>query len=253
MLNLAVNARDAMPAGGSLILQTRNGWLDASPDRPAGEFIRLTVSDTGEGMKAEVLARVFEPFFTTKEQGKGTGLGLAQVHGFVKQSGGDITVESRPGTGTTITLYLPRAAGDLVASNEVSVSSTPALSGEAAGGRVLVVEDNPDVAAFACTLLGEIGFWTMRTATAHEALSVLEQGSRIDVIFSDVLMPGTMSGVDLAHVVRRLYPHIALVLTTGYSPAMVKGLDLPGVDVLMKPYKADDLARALRRALDLKR
>jgi len=179
LVNLAVNARDAMPpeGGGTLVLRTRNLRLGNSPERPAGEYVCLAVKDTGRGMPPAVLARVFEPFFTTKVQGKGTGLGLAQVHGFAKQSGGDVTVESAPGEGTSVVLHLPRAAAaEVEAKAKAKAAGHPAEVGQlmerAAGRAVLVVEDNADVADFACTMLEGLGYATRRAGSAREALEL---------------------------------------------------------------------------------
>ena len=256
LVNLAVNARDAMPpeGGGTLVLRTRNLRLGNSPERPAGEYVCLAVKDTGRGMPPAVLARVFEPFFTTKVQGKGTGLGLAQVHGFAKQSGGDVTVESAPGEGTSVVLHLPRAAAaEVEAKAKAKAAGQPAEVGQlmerAAGRAVLVVEDNADVADFACTMLEGLGYATRRAGSAREALELLDAGETVDAVFSDVVMPGGMSGLDLAVALQRRLPRLAVVLATGYSDALAGWRGPMPAEVLSKPYRLEEVAAALERAL----
>ena len=223
ILNLSINARDAMQEkGGTLSFQTRNATLAATSERAAGDYVRLAVADSGVGMSPAVLARVFEPFFTTKELGKGTGLGLAQVHGFSKQSGGDIDVESAAGEGTTIIIHLPRAARAAIAAMAPSHTKDPAPAHpkqEAAGRTVLVVEDNPDVATFAGGMLKELGYTTRCAANADQALALLDAGEQVNAVFTDVVMPGEMNGLQLANIVRVRYPDIAIVLASGYSEA----------------------------------
>jgi PAS domain S-box-containing protein len=253
VLNLAANARDAMPPeGGVLTLTTRNATLKATPERAAGEYVCLAVKDTGKGMSSAVLARAFEPFFTTKGPDLGTGLGLAQVHGFAKQSGGDIAVESTPGQGTIIFFHLPRAT-----TAEVERQGTMARAAEPAGTAwehresktVLVVDDNPDVASFAATMLEGLGYTTRRAANAGEALSVLETDKTVDAVFSDVVMPGDMDGVQLASTLRLHHPHLAVVLATGYSETLAEWQGEVVAEVLSKPYRLDDVVAALERAL----
>ena len=255
VLNLAVNARDAMPEGGTLTLTTGHAILDATAERAAGEYVCLTVRDTGTGMPQAVLKRVFEPFFTTKPPGVGTGLGLPQVHGFVKQSGGDIAIESAPGQGTAVTLLLPRAPATpnlapaaATAPPQMEAPAGVAVS-RAAGRTVLVVEDNAEVAHFATTLLEGMGYAARIAASAAEALALLEAGEPVDVVFSDVVMPGGMDGVELATVLRRRWPKLGIVLATGYSETLLARPAEAPVEVLSKPYRLDDLAAALERAL----
>jgi len=247
VLNLAVNARDAMPNGGTLEIGVRPVTLRGEPayDRLKGEFVALSVADTGAGIAPDVVARIFEPFFTTKEVGKGTGLGLSQVYGFAKQSGGTVTVWSRLGVGTTFTLYLPR-------SREVPQRSEPVRLGDAVteqAGSVLVVEDNSEVADIATALLNELGYRVTRVGGVQPALDLLRAGERFDLVFSDVVMPGGMSGVDLAHVIRRDYPDLPVVLTTGYFNAADKPLPR-GLPVLRKPYDMEELKRTLHSAMN---
>ncbi|GAA0591708.1 hypothetical protein GCM10009416_32640 [Craurococcus roseus] len=257
VLNLAVNARDAMPGGGTLTVQARNVALSASAERAAGEYVCIAAKDTGEGVPPHLLARIFEPFFTTKGAGKGTGLGLSQVHGFVTQSGGDIHVESEPGRGTAVFFHLPRAgtadAAGPPAARPVEAGGAPEAEGlsvlQGVGRTVLVVEDNPDVAAFACSLLEDLGYATERAGSAAEALAVLAGGARVDAVFSDVLMPGGISGVELAAALRLSHPRVAVVLATGYSEPLAQGSAPAGVQTLRKPYRLDELAVALGRAI----
>jgi CheY-like chemotaxis protein len=236
LINLAANARDAMPHGGTLSVRSRNV--------PATEEVCLAVRDTGVGMDPEVAARVFEPFFTTKERGKGTGLGLAQVYGFVHQSGGRLALDSTPGDGTTVSLFFPRsnvppeAAGpkDLVPSR-----IRPGL-------RVLVVDDNHDIAVLATTALEEQGCTTRRAHTAAEALDVLREAS-FDVLLTDIVMPGEWDGLTLARLARAMAPAMALVVMTGYSERLESGETIEA-ELLLKPFSPKDLMAALQRALD---
>lgn len=250
LLNLALNARDAMPQGGTLTLQTRNVVLEASGEQQAGDYVCLTVRDTGEGMPPAVLARVFEPYFTTKGPGRGTGLGLAQVHGFAKQSGGNVAIESTPGQGTTITLHLPRAVQG--AQRDAPPSRAKDGAGvamqQAAGKTVLVVEDNANVAQFACSMLEGLGYSTRQAGSAADALRLLEAGEPVDAVFSDVVMPGDMSGAQLARLLRQQRPRLAVVLATGYSQALTEWNGQSVAEVLYKPYTLDNLAAALERA-----
>jgi two-component system NtrC family sensor kinase len=246
VLNLAVNARDAMPNGGVIEIAVRPVRLHGDPahDRLTGDFVALSVSDTGCGIARETIGRIFEPFFTTKDVGKGTGLGLSQVYGFAKQSGGTVTVASQVGQGTTFTLYLPR-------SQEQPQRSPPVQIGEAApaaAGSVLVVEDNTEVADIATALLNELGYQVTRVASAQTALDVLRSGEQFDLVFSDVVMPGGMNGVELAQEIARDYPALPVVLTTGYYNAVDKPLPR-GLPVLRKPYDIGELKRVLRAAI----
>ncbi|MCL4767295.1 MAG: PAS domain S-box protein [Hyphomicrobiaceae bacterium] len=255
VLNLAINARDAMPGGGRLVIETRNTPLDAEdvahvPGLAAGDFVVLSVADTGEGMAPEVKERAFEPFFTTKGPSKGSGLGLSTIYGFARQSGGNITIYSEPGHGTTVNLYLPRARapGAGSESSAAAASTADASQGEA----VLVVEDDDRVRRLTATRLKQLGYRVHEAANGQEALAVLAEAPGIDLVFSDLVMPGGMSGLDLARRVRDEYPGTRLVLTSGYSAELIgrEKVDGLGLKVLRKPYRQAQLARVLREALE---
>ena len=243
LLNLAVNARDAMPGGGSLTIVARNVQLrrgEIDPDRE-GEFVAVTVRDTGVGIPPDILARVFEPFFTTKEVDRGTGLGLSQVYGFVEQSGGRLTVTSELGAGTNFTMYLPRTGKAVQAQAEPLEADAPR------GARVLVVEDNPDVAEVAAGLLEQLGSQARVVSSAEAALRALRGGERPDVLFSDIVMAGEMDGLALARCVRAEWPDLPILLTTGYSQKAEKVAR--EFTILPKPYELPDLNRALGSVL----
>jgi CheY-like chemotaxis protein len=237
LLNLAFNARDAMPDGGSLKISAANEFLKGKPEGLRGEFVALRVSDTGEGMTRDTMDRVFEPFFTTKSFGEGTGLGLSQVFGFAKQVNGAVTVESEPGSGSTFTLYLPasRGPGDKIRSSDAQRR-----------GRVLIVEDDSFVAELAGGMLGELGFDTIVTHSAKEALERLSGDQRPNVIFSDIVMPGGMSGIEFAQRVRGRFPEMPILLTSGYSEHIGEDVGYP---ILQKPYDMSSLAAALGKLL----
>lgn len=247
LVNMAVNARDAMDEVGelriSLQLASRIPRIRGHGEA-TGDFVAVRVSDTGIGIDPDKLGQIFEPFFTTKEVGKGTGLGLSQVYGFAKQSGGEVNVESRLGSGTTFTLYLPRTTER--AESEVERDS----DGEQLQGRghILVVEDNEQVGAFSTQLLSELGFETTWAPSADAALDILakEQG-RFAAVFSDVVMPG-MNGVELGHEIRRRYKDLPVILASGYSHVLAKE-SRHGFELLNKPYSIEDLTRVLRRAI----
>lgn len=246
LVNMAVNARDAMGGEGKLTITV--GGAARVPARRAhaalaGDFVTLSMRDTGVGIAREDFDRIFEPFFTTKEVGQGTGLGLSQVFGFVKQSGGEVGVESRPGQGTVFTLYLPRApAGSLV---RAQASEQTAVAGD--GICVLVVEDNPDVGAFARQTLEELGYGSAVAPNGAAALALLAaDAQRFDVVLSDVIMPG-MSGVELAQEVGRRHAGLPVVLTSGYSQVLAR-TGTAGFTLLQKPYSIEQLSRVLMRA-----
>ena len=246
LVNLAVNARDAMDGEGRLTLRT---WLatEVPPSRShagtRGEFVAVSVSDTGTGIQPEVLGRIFEPFFTTKEVGKGTGLGLSQVYGFAKQSGGELHVESEVGRGTTFTLYLPRAQGK--PANPLMALDAEVSLPEEGRRNVLLVEDNTQVGEFAKQLLEDLGYATTWAHNAHAALAVLEaEAGSFDMVFSDVVMPG-MSGVELGQEIRRRWPDLRVILTSGYSHVLAKS-GTQGFNLVHKPYSVEALAKALR-------
>jgi signal transduction histidine kinase/ActR/RegA family two-component response regulator len=242
LLNIAVNARDAMPNGGVITLEARNRpglWLDDKK----GDFVELMVTDTGEGMWPETARRVFEPFFTTKAVGKGTGLGLSQVYGFSRASGGAAQVTSAPGEGTSITLYFPASAKPL--------TQSPAPQAHPATlppGTVLLVEDDDAVAAAVTAMLDELGYHVVRVADAASALAVLDrQAEPIDLVFSDMVMPGPMDGAALAEAVLQRRPGLPMVLTTGFSEAAQAATRM-GLRLLPKPYRIQDLASELAAA-----
>lgn len=244
LINLTVNARDAMPDGGSITISARNDLLqpEDTPEGLSGEFVALMVTDTGSGIEPETLPKVFEPFFTTKQPDKGTGLGLSQVYGLARQSGGTASISSTPGKGTTVTIYLPRSRLPLSGSPINNESQPPGQE------TVLLVEDNPDVDEVAGILLEELGYRVRHTQSAHAALQLLASGEVIDLVFTDIVMPGEIDGLALARRIKEEYPDVAVLLTTGYARA-VNTLDA-GFPVLRKPYQLPALARAIREALD---
>jgi PAS domain S-box-containing protein len=244
LINLVVNARDAMPEGGTITITARNVRL--SPEDTAeglcGDFVALMVTDTGSGIEPEILPKVFEPFFTTKEPDKGTGLGLSQVYGLTRQSGGTVTITSRVGSGTTVTIYLPRSRRP--------PSPLPIATGEPLQGNetVLLVEDNPEVREVAGMLLGQLGYRVCPVQSASAAWQLLESGEAIDLVFTDIVMPGELDGLALAYRIKEEYPDIAVLLTSGYAKAT--NTREAGFPVLRKPYQLPTLAGAIRRALD---
>ena len=244
LVNIAVNARDAMPEGGGITLSARNVVLKPGSAAGAltGDFVALAIIDTGTGMPPEVLQRVFEPFYTTKPVGKGTGLGLSQVHGFALQSGGAATVSSEVGKGTAVTIYLPRSRA------EPSAHAGDGLSlGSDAQGTVLLVEDSREVADVTSTMLEQLGYRVVRAENAAEALRHLQQGIHFDLLFSDIVMPGPMNGLALAQTCRDNFPDIPILLTSGYSDAaqMADGR----FDILRKPFELSALERVVNRVL----
>jgi len=253
LVNMAVNARDAMPDGGKLVVETSNVVLSADhadvyPVLNRGDYVRLSISDTGTGMPPEVRDRVFEPFFTTKELGRGTGLGLAMVYGFVKQSGGHVTLYSEVGHGTTINLYLPRTAE----MRECQSWGAELDYGESRGREViLVVEDDERVRRITVTRLRMIGYEVLEAHDGPTALQVLDRRSHIDVLFTDLIMPGGLSGRDVATRARELMPEIRVLLTSGYAEDLVRADELQRerLSVLRKPYGQAELVTALRNVL----
>jgi PAS domain S-box-containing protein len=248
MLNLCVNARDAMPDGGTITIAAEN--VEETGERGViGEFVKLSVADTGEGMPPEVLARVFEPFFTTKEVGKGSGLGLAQVYGFAQQSGGKVTIESQVAAGTTVTLFLPRSHRLPAPVAKPTGMAAVARADGASRGHVLLVEDDNDVAALTREMLSTLGFSVIHASSAAAALGAMANGRPVDLVLSDVMMPGGMSGLDLARALRRGRPTLRVVLTTGYAEAAAS-MDGNEFSVLLKPYSLEALAAAFGVHLD---
>ena len=255
VLNLAVNARDAMPAGGKLTIETQNTYLDSSyaeidaEVRP-GQYVVVCVSDTGSGMSKATLSRVFEPFFTTKELGRGTGLGLSMVYGFVKQSGGHVTIYSEEGHGTTVKLYFPRhyAEDESLGGDDAVENIYPMASDDEV---VLVVEDNPDVRTYSVSILEELGYRVLQAPDAEAAMTLLHSDQRIDLLFSDVVLPGR-TGRMLADEAATVRPRLKVLFTTGYSRNAIvhHGRLDPGVRLLQKPFTFDQLATRVREVLD---
>lgn len=253
VLNLSLNARDAMPEGGQLVIRTMNielGPMDtlALDDIRPGDYVSLMVSDSGVGMDKEALERVFDPFFTTKEQGKGSGLGLSMVHGFVKQSGGAIRIFSRPNEGTTVQIYLPRCEQP-EPSHELPVLPDPPHRGREI---VLVVEDEPMVRNFVSLQLKAMGYQVYVADGPHAALRLMAQLSQLDLLFTDIMMPGGMNGRQLADEAVAYHPTLKVLFTSGYSDDVIMrdGFLEPGMHLLKKPYRKAELAAALRKVLD---
>lgn len=252
ILNLAVNARDAMDEDGKLTIETANAHLDDAYARThaevqPGQYVMIAVTDTGSGMTPDVLARAFEPFFTTKPVGKGTGLGLSQVFGFVKQSGGHLKIYSEPGQGTTIKIYLPRHLGD----REETAPERPAAPGAPASETILVVEDDESVRAGTVASLDELGYRVLQAADAAEALRRLEANPEVALVFTDIVMPG-MNGRKLADEIAQRFPAARILFTTGFTKNAVvhNGVLDHGVNFIAKPFTIEQLARKLRDVLD---
>jgi signal transduction histidine kinase len=250
VLNLAINARDAMPAGGRLTIEASNATLDGSYARDhdevgAGDYVMIAISDTGSGMPPGVVARAFEPFFTTKDVGKGSGLGLSMVHGFVKQSGGHVKIYSEEGHGTTIKLYLPKAERD----ERAAAPTRPELA-EGGSEHVLLVEDDDQVREHVASQLAQLGYQVVAVTHGAAALDAMaSQG--FDLLFTDVVMPGGMSGRQLAEEARKRQPGLRILFTSGYTENAIvhHGRLDPGVHLLNKPYRRSDLAVKVRQAL----
>jgi CheY-like chemotaxis protein len=247
LLNVVFNARDAMAGSGAIVIRAHNGG--SGPPQPQGqdqarEFVTIEVSDTGAGIAPEVLPQVFDPFFTTKPVGQGTGLGLSQVFAFANESGGSVALHSVLNEGTTVTLTLPRAQG-LVASEE-PLARTAVLTGRC---ELLFVEDDVMVAEVVASALRGVGFDVLLARTGDEAYALLQAGTRVDAIFSDVVMPGEINGIELAQRVSRQWPDIPLVLASGYSDQVA----LQEFTILAKPYSIDAVVRALLEALQRRR
>ena len=253
LLNVLINSRDAMPNGGTVTVKSENLLIEDEDTAlyktvPPGAYVVVSVTDTGIGMPQEILARVMEPFFTTKGEGKGTGLGLAMVYGFAKQSGGSVKIYSEVGHGTTVRLLFP--ASDQKAEEEAK----PTIRAADRHGTetVLVVDDRPDVAAVAGTILEDFGYKVMVVDSPRTAIEILDSEARIDVLFTDLIMPGGMNGVMLARAARERQPKIKVLLTTGYAEASLERTDAGGTEfeIINKPYKRMELARRVRRVID---
>jgi CheY-like chemotaxis protein len=252
ILNLAVNARDAMPGGGILTIEACNATLDEStvdPDRDAapGNYVVLSLSDTGTGMSPAVIAKVFEPFFTTKGS-NGTGLGLSMVHGFVKQSGGHTRIYSEVGKGTTVRIFLPRAPG-----NETQAETVPPPCTTASGEEsILIVEDNERLRNLVARQLKYLGYQTITAGDAAEALDIIRGSGSIDLLFTDVILPGTTDGWALAEAACKSRGDIKVLFTSGFTAAAAAASLARefGSNILTKPYRADELADHVRAAID---
>jgi PAS domain S-box-containing protein len=253
LLNLAINARDAMADGGKLTIETGNIHLDddyagSNAEVAPGDYVMMAVTDTGTGMPPDVLARVFEPFYTTKEVGKGTGLGLSMVYGFTKQSGGHVKIYSEVGHGTTVRLYLPRLSNP-----SAGADKTSAVAAHKGGGEtILVVEDNPDVRRLVLRQLSDLGYDVIEAANGPQALKILDDRDSIDLLFTDVVMPGGMTGRQLAEAAKGRRPNLKTLFTSGYTEDSILRLGSldPGVRVLSKPYRKHELAARIRETLD---
>jgi signal transduction histidine kinase len=254
VLNLAINARDAMGGSGKLTIEAANAALDDDyvaglEDVPRGQYVMLAVTDTGGGMTPDVMAQVFEPFFSTKPEGHGSGLGLSMVYGYVKQSGGHVKLYSEPGQGTTVKLYLPR-----VQKHEEIVAPSPSPPVPAQGGNetILVAEDDGDVRRTVVELLTELGYRVLTAVDAQSALNVIESGVALDLLFTDVVMPGTLKSPELARLARARLPGIGVLFTSGYTENAIvhDGRLDAGVDLLSKPYTREQLARKVRVVLE---
>ena len=262
LLNLAINARDAMPDGGRLTVETGNAYLDDAyaarfGDVEPGQYVQLSVTDTGTGIAPELMEKVFEPFFTTKGHGEGSGLGLAMVHGFVKQSGGHVRIYSEVGQGTTVKIYLPRlmeeehsVAAPAERINPLELTAFAARPGEA----ILVVEDNPGVRSYAHDALSDLGYRVHEASDAAAALAIAQGSARIDLLFTDVVLPGERNGRELAEQIRQQRPETVVLFTTGYTRNAIvhQGRLDAGVNLIGKPYTQDDIGRKVRELLDSK-
>jgi len=253
IVNLALNARDAMPSSGKLTIETSNAFLDEAyaqmhPEVTPGQYALIAVSDTGVGMSGDIVARAFDPFFTTKETGRGTGLGLSQVFGFVKQSGGHVKIYSELGHGSTVKMYFPRLLG--VSRERAGEDLLPESA--ASGESILVVEDNDDVRAFTATLLRQLGYRVTAAGDGRAALAALEQLGEIDLLFTDIGLPEGMSGRELAQEVRRRWPRVKVLYTTGYARNSIihHGRLDSGVELILKPFTQASLAAKIRHVLE---
>jgi PAS domain S-box-containing protein len=250
LVNLAINARDAMPKGGKLVVETRNAQMEEirsgkDVELARGDYVRISVADTGTGMPADVRDRAFEPFFTTKTRGHGTGLGLSMVYGFAKQSGGHVTISSEVDRGTTINIYLPRAGRGAPAGEAPSEPETVPRANKV----VLVVEDDDAVRNLTVTRLKTLGYEIHEAPDGTAAVALLESGLKIDLLFSDLVMPGGLSGYDVATRARKIDPSIRVLLTSGYAEDLVRFQNLGDLKLLRKPYRLADLRKALETAL----
>jgi PAS domain S-box-containing protein len=254
ILNLLMNARDAMPDGGRILIETTNRSVgadhaDAPADLLSGSYVVLKISDTGVGMPREVLARALDPFFTTKEAGRGTGLGLSMAYGFMRQSNGSLRITSEEGRGTTVSLYFPASDSDIPARASTTLPAQARLAGSET---ILVVEDQPDIAALATAILTASGYRVMSAPNGDAALAILDRGDRFDLLFSDLIMPGAINGVMLARTARERFPGIRVLLATGFAAEVVDrdGAFAGEFEILGKPYRRGELLARVRDVLD---
>ncbi|SDQ55801.1 Histidine kinase-, DNA gyrase B-, and HSP90-like ATPase [Pseudoxanthomonas sp. CF385] len=247
LLNLCVNARDAMEQGGTITISAANEGEERASVRGS---VRLSVADCGTGMPPEIQAKVFDPFFTTKEVGKGSGLGLAQVYGFARQSGGSVEIASTLGAGSTVTLHLPRA-GSASSEGKAAPATVPA-AGPGRSGSILLVEDDQDVAAMLLGLLETLGFEVTHATSGVSALGALADGRSVDLVLSDIMMPGGMNGIGLAKEIRAKRPDVPVLLSSGYSDAFRDDAEALGITILAKPYRIQELEAAIEKALSRK-
>ncbi len=245
ILNLADNAREAMPTGGTIKICVSNA-PDVADHELKGDYVRLDIIDEGVGMSEVVLVHAFEPFFTTKDVGKGSGLGLAQTHGFARASGGVVRITSAPDCGTTVSLFLPRTRKSLASADaspaDMAIEAAPSV------GQLLLVEDDDEVATLAVEMINQLGYDTMRVASAEAALGALAGERAVDIVFSDVMMPGRMNGVELAREIRRRRPNLPVLLSSGFAEAASRSAAVHHIKILSKPYRMDELRDALATA-----
>jgi len=259
LLNLALNSRDAMPKGGRLFIETTKQFVDDSyvrlnPGSRSGEFVVISITDNGCGMSADVIERAFEPFFTTKDAGKGTGLGLSMAYGFIQRASGFVKIDSELGVGTTFRVFLPRADAPGESFSASQRELNPAVGGDET---ILVLDDEEMLAETACSYLGSLGYKTIKVTNAEDALKVLENNPEIDLLFSDVIMPGAMNGYQVAIEAHAAYPSLKILLTSGFTgknESTANG-DAEYVasltsSLVPKPYSLNDLARSVRNILD---
>lgn len=256
ILNLCVNARDAMPEGGRLTVETANCHLDdryarLHPGIPAGQYVLIAVTDTGVGMTTDILEKAFDPFFTTKDVSKGTGLGLSQVYGFVKQSGGHVKIYSEPGQGTTIKIYLPR---HYAADTERQVADVAEVAEARGTETILLVEDDVRVLDLTAASLRELGYTVLVAGNAKEALVQLESDATVDLLLTDIVMP-EMNGRRLADAASKLRPELKVIFMTGFTKNAVvhNGVLDPGVNFLAKPFSLEELSTKIREVLETRR
>jgi CheY-like chemotaxis protein len=253
LLNLCLNARDAMPDGGRITIETANRWMDREAARahelPEGQYLSLSVSDTGMGMPADVIAKAFDPFFTTKPIGEGTGLGLSMIYGFAKQSGGQVRIYSEVGLGSTVRIYLPRYYGSatLDESDSLATPATVVQTGET----ILIVDDEPTVRMLLTEVLGELGYTLIEAADSLAGLKVLQSDVHIDLLITDVGLPGGMNGRQMADAGREVRPGLRTLFITGYAENAVIGNGhlAPGMQVLTKPFAIDTLAAKVQELM----